>query len=52
NNKKSEENNIYHKDEIEIDESNNESENDLPLNNLEFNEYDEDKLPNYENIWN
>ncbi|CAG8572701.1 1909_t:CDS:2 [Funneliformis caledonium] len=52
NNKKNEENNIYHEDEIENDESNNESENDLPLNDLEFNKYDEEELPNYENVWN
>ncbi|CAG8583158.1 11360_t:CDS:2 [Funneliformis caledonium] len=37
--------------EIEISESDNELKNDLPLEDLEFNRYDEE-LPNYENIWN
>ncbi|CAG8764741.1 14632_t:CDS:1, partial [Funneliformis caledonium] len=41
-------NDIYHEDEVEISESDNELENDLPLEDLEFNGYDEE-LPNYEN---
>jgi hypothetical protein len=47
--KNNEGNNVYHQDEIE--ESDNESENDLPLDDLEFNEYDEEELTNYENVW-
>ncbi|CAG8594733.1 3521_t:CDS:2 [Funneliformis caledonium] len=35
---------------IEIDESDNESENNFLLDDLEFNEYDEEELPNYENV--
>ena len=45
-------NNIYNEDEIENEESDNESENDLLLDDLEFNEYDNEELPNYENVWN
>ncbi|CAG8733827.1 11557_t:CDS:2, partial [Funneliformis caledonium] len=37
--------------EVEISKSDNELENNLPLEDLEFNGYDE-KLSNYENVWN
>ncbi|CAG8519135.1 17092_t:CDS:2 [Funneliformis caledonium] len=39
----------WDENEVKICESDNELENDLPLEDLEFNGYDEE-LPNYENV--